>query len=242
MVNTLPHTRTLCNKLQLTVIHLLYTCNTPATHLQHTCNTLATHLQHTCNTLAACCNTLATRCNTLATHCNTPAISGTGSSSNSVSDLSKYVSVWEWTQTYVWPGVSVCVKWSHSRVWYDSLMCVTHSICRTCYAQEWVMSHMWMSHVAHVNESCRSCEWVISQMWMSQVMCDKFIHICNSHSYVRRMYVTRKNESHIWMSVAHIIENQTLYVTWSVYRMTGKNQSRTCNMTECVTHMRVAHY
>jgi len=57
--------------------------------------------------------------------------------------------------------------------------CVWHTqSCCTCYAQEWVMPHMWMSHVARVNESC------------SNVMCDKLIHLCVSHSYVRLMYVT----------------------------------------------------
>jgi len=52
---------------------------------------------------------------------------------------------------------------------------------------EWVVSHMWMSHFTHVNESCHTyervmscvfrhvnescytCKWVVSQMWMSHV-------------------------------------------------------------------------
>jgi len=29
---------------------------------------------------------------------------------------------------------------------------------------EWVMSHMWMSHVTHVCEPCHTCEWVMSNM------------------------------------------------------------------------------
>jgi len=29
---------------------------------------------------------------------------------------------------------------------------------------EWVMSHIWMSHVTHMNESCHTCEWVMSHM------------------------------------------------------------------------------
>jgi len=35
---------------------------------------------------------------------------------------------------------------------------------------EWVMSHTWMSHVTHVNESCRTCKWVMSHTWMSHVI------------------------------------------------------------------------
>jgi len=30
---------------------------------------------------------------------------------------------------------------------------------------EWVMSYIWMSHVAHMNESCRTYEWDISYVW-----------------------------------------------------------------------------
>ena len=29
---------------------------------------------------------------------------------------------------------------------------------------EWVMSHIWMSHVTHMNESCHTCEWVMSHI------------------------------------------------------------------------------
>jgi len=71
---------------------------------------------------------------------------------------------------------------------------------------QWVMSHIWMSHVTHMNESCRTYEWVMSHIWMSHVA-----HICMSH-------VTHMNESchsygrvmsHIWMShVAHMNESR----------------------------------
>jgi len=33
-----------------------------------------------------------------------------------------------------------------------------------CRTYEWVMSHMWVSHVAHMSESCRTYEWVMSHM------------------------------------------------------------------------------
>jgi len=29
------------------------------------------------------------------------------------------------------------------------------------------MSHIWMSHITHMNESCRTYQWVISQLYMS---------------------------------------------------------------------------
>jgi len=39
----------------------------------------------------------------------------------------------------------------------------------SCHTYEWVMSHIWMSHVTQVNESCHTCEWVMSHIWMSHV-------------------------------------------------------------------------
>jgi len=32
----------------------------------------------------------------------------------------------------------------------------------SCHTYEWVMSHIWMSHVTHMNESCHTYEWVMS--------------------------------------------------------------------------------
>jgi len=37
------------------------------------------------------------------------------------------------------------------------------------YTYEWVVSHIWMSHVTHMNESCHTYEWVMSHIWMSRV-------------------------------------------------------------------------
>ena len=34
-------------------------------------------------------------------------------------------------------------------------------------SESWVMSHIWMSHVSHMNESCLTYEWVMSHIWMS---------------------------------------------------------------------------
>ena len=34
---------------------------------------------------------------------------------------------------------------------------------------EWVMSHISMSHVTHINESCHTYQWVMSHVWMSPV-------------------------------------------------------------------------
>jgi hypothetical protein len=48
----------------------------------------------------------------------------------------------------------------------DLRRCFEIEVCHTC---EWVVSHVWMSHVSRVNESCHTYEWVMSHVWMSQV-------------------------------------------------------------------------
>jgi len=45
---------------------------------------------------------------------------------------------------------------THSYVWHDSFICVT-----------------WLIHVTHMNESCHTYEWVMSHIWMSHVSADE---------------------------------------------------------------------
>ena len=40
---------------------------------------------------------------------------------------------------------------------------------KSCHTHEWVMSHIWMSQVTHMNESCHTYEWVMLHIWMSHV-------------------------------------------------------------------------
>jgi len=79
---------------------------------------------------------------------------------------------------------------------------------------EWVMSHMWMSHVTHMtescrtyaNESCHTCEWVMSNMWISHVT-----HLMS--------HVTHMNESCLLISPAQLMRlkgrNHVAYVNES---------------------------
>ena len=82
------------------------------------------------------------------------------------------------THSYIWPVSFICVRMSHGNetcecsicVWYDSFMCATwliHAVYDTC---EWVLSHIWMSHVYIYT-------YVICVTWL--------IHFCDmTHSYV----------------------------------------------------------
>ena len=71
----------------------------------------------------------------------------------------------------------------------------------------WVMSHVWMCHVACMNESCRMYEWGISHVWMCVMS-----HVCmghvtcrnvSCHTYEWVMSNVCINMSHIWMS--HVV-------------------------------------
>ena len=72
------------------------------------------------------------------------------------------------------------------------------------------MSHIWMRHVTHMNESCHAYEWVMSHIWMS--------HVTQVLLELSRMYewVT----SHIWMShIASIWMSHVTHVneSWQIY-------------------------
>ena len=111
-------------------------------------------------------------------HTNEPVTLRKGESCHT-HERSKGVSrVTDILEQYVSRRVHVC-EMTHSFaetrlicVWNDSLLCsvgvwdTTH-MCESRHTCEWVMSHMWMSHVTHVNESCHTCEGVMSHIWMS---------------------------------------------------------------------------
>ena len=84
--------------------------------------------------------------------------------------------------------------------------CVTQNESWLMY--EWVMSHMWMSHVTRVNESCHTFEWVMSHMWMSHVT--HMNEACHTHGWVM---------SHEWMNhVSHM--NESCHTReWFISRM-----------------------
>jgi hypothetical protein len=56
-------------------------------------------------------------------------------------------------------------EWVLSHV---SMSHVTH-MNGSCLTYEWVMSHIWTSHVSHMNASCHTYEWVMSHISMRHV-------------------------------------------------------------------------
>jgi len=81
----------------------------------------------------------------------------------------------------------------------------------SCHTYEWVMSHIWMSHVTHMNESCHEwirhvgthlnicavlselkCEWVMSYIWMSHVTnMNESCHVWTKHTPLHLHYPLR---------------------------------------------------
>jgi len=53
-----------------------------------------------------------------------------------------------------------------SHIWMSHITHLTES----CHPLEWDISHIWMSHFKHLSESCQTSEWVMSNIWMSHVM------------------------------------------------------------------------
>jgi len=71
----------------------------------------------------------------------------------------------------------------------------------SCHTYEWVISHIWMSHVTHMNESCHTYKWVMSHIWMSHVT--HMNESCHTYEWVM---------SHIWMiHVTHMNESCHTY-------------------------------
>jgi len=52
-----------------------------------------------------------------------------------------------------------------SHIWMSH---VTH-MNGSCHTYGWVMSHIWRSHFTHMNESCHTYKWVMSHIWVSHV-------------------------------------------------------------------------
>ena len=70
------------------------------------------------------------------------------------------------TYTYVWTRMNVFIRRIHSSH-KNCLVYVTHSFLNhgthmneSWHTHEWVMAHTWMSHGTHMNESCHTYEWV----------------------------------------------------------------------------------
>jgi len=73
----------------------------------------------------------------------------------------------------------------------------------SCHTYEWVMSHVWMGQVTHMNESCHTYEWVMSHIWFSP---SRWMHPANRMNESCHLYEWVM--PHVWIShVAHMNES-----------------------------------
>jgi len=88
-----------------------------------------------------------------------------------VSHVNESCLMCEWVMRHMWKSPVVYALLSHTRKWVMSRMLMSHVSVnesrRTCSP----LSHTWMSHGSHVDESCVTCERAMSHIWMSHVMC-----------------------------------------------------------------------
>jgi len=123
----------------------------------------------------------------------------------------------------------------------------------SCHTYEWVMSHIWMSHVTHMNESCHTYEWRlcvwalvggygICVTWMCDMTHSRvtLTHVCHV-TYVWVM--SYMNEScHTWMShvtyvwvMSHMYESCHICIHWPMThscKCTGDTLSFATHMNE----------
>jgi len=99
----------------------------------------------------------------------------------------------------------------------------------SCPTYEWVVSHIWMSHVPHMNESCPTYEWVMSHTLMSHVghMEKSMNESCLTYKSVMSR-ICRTRMSH----VSHIKKWCDTY-EWVLVRIIY-----TWDMTHSLRHMR----
>jgi len=114
-------------------------------------------------------------------------------------DMTHVVPMCDMTYSYEWYDPFMCVPWlihmfdmTHSYAWYD---------CGMTFCFEWVMSHIWMSHVTHMNESCHT--------WMSHVT--HMSHKC----VVWLFYLSDMTHSYVW-------HDSFISVVWRIHIRAGR--------------------
>ena len=116
------------------------------------------------------------------------------------------------------------------------------------------MSHIWMSHVIHMNESCQTYEWVMSHIWMSHVT--HMNESCHTHEsgYLHVWHdVCDMNQPHVWhdsficvpwlipmcaMTHPYVCHDSSICVTWLRWRICSAQHAHIFGASECLFHQR----
>jgi len=71
-----------------------------------------------------------------------------------------------------------------------------------------VLSHMWMSHVKHMNESCHIYEWVMSHTWISHVTTDA-ARLCSFEIAKQHMQHTETSTATYTATHCNVLQHKT---------------------------------
>jgi len=121
-----------------------------------------------------------------------------------------------------------------SHIWMGH---VTH-MNESCHTYErvmshilWVMSHIWMSHVTHMNGSCLTYEWAMPHVWMSPSCVGHESFVCGT--WVIRMWDMTHPMSNTTFEIWIWFDVTHILLTWlvRVWDMTHSNMRHDSSMT-----------
>jgi len=124
--------------------------------------------------------------------------------------------------------VSHFTQWVMSHVWIRHITHMNEHIRTSRVAHEWVMSHIWESHVTHTNKFCHTYESNQTCMWVMS-------HTCMIQYSTMQLYVTHMNDSlmsHIW--IIHLCHTYKQFT--HVTRMNDSHMWRIGMIHSCHTY------
>jgi len=142
------------------------------------------------------------------------------------------IHAWDRTHSYMRHDSFTYETWlihirdmTHSYMRHDSFKWDADESCLMCecvisYIYQWVMSHVWMSHVSYMNGSCLIYEWVMPHIWMghaSQVSsildadeCDMTHSHMRHDSFIYETWLIRMRRGWVW-------HDSFTYETWLIH-------------------------
>ena len=123
-------------------------------------------------------------------------------------------------------------------------MCLA-SCMNSCMTYEWVMSHVWMSHVTYMNESCHIYEWVMSHVWMrihtGRQTHEEVLYRTFAKEPYKRDYILQKRPANSYRTpewVMFIYE----WVMSHIWMSHVTHMNASCHTYECVmSHIWMCH-
>jgi len=127
-----------------------------------------------------------------------------------------------------------------SHIWMSH---VTH-MNESCHTYEWVMSHIWMSLVTHMNESCHTYEWVMSHIWMSTVSATHVNVFATHYAHCNTLQLTATHCNTLQHAATHCstLQHTAKHCNTLQHTAIHVNVFAThTNVFLCFWHVRISH-